>query len=81
MKRKKNRSKETKASTGKELVDKRWNKDTTADSAPVSFVEDTSNKTGVSSRVIHEEIQISKNLTPEIKKQIKGNKHKSNRRY
>jgi len=36
-----------------------------------SFVEDTSKKTGVSSRVIHEEIQISRNLSPEIKKQVK----------
>jgi len=36
-----------------------------------SFVEDTANKTGVSSRVIHEEIQISRNLSPEIKKQVK----------
>jgi ParB family chromosome partitioning protein len=41
---------------------------TSAESALVqSFVADTSDKTGVSSRVIHEEIQIAKNLTPESK--------------
>jgi len=35
-----------------------------ADSTP-SFVQDTASKTGVSTRVIHEEIQLANNLTPE----------------
>lgn len=36
-----------------------------------SFVNDTARKTGVSTRVIHEELQIAKNLTPEAKEIIK----------
>jgi len=36
-----------------------------------SFVEDTANKTGESKRTIETEMQISKNITPEIKQQIK----------
>jgi hypothetical protein len=35
------------------------------------FVGDASSKTGVSSRVIHEEIQIAKNLTPEAKEAVR----------
>jgi len=45
-----------------------------ADSAPTTvktFVEDSSDKVGISTRVIHEEIQISRNLSPEIKAQVK----------
>jgi len=41
-----------------------------AESAP-TFVKDTANKTGSSSRVIHEEIQISKSLAPEVKETIR----------
>jgi hypothetical protein len=46
---------------------------TSADSAPVqkSFVIDTSTKTGFSSRVVHEELQVAKNLTPEAKEAIR----------
>jgi N6-adenosine-specific RNA methylase IME4 len=36
-----------------------------------SFAADTATKTGVSSRVIHEEIQIAKNLTPEVKEVVR----------
>lgn len=36
-----------------------------------SFVEDTANKTGKSSRVIHEDIQIARDITPEVKEVIK----------
>lgn len=36
-----------------------------------SFAEDTSSKTGVSSRVIYEEIQIAENLTPEAEETTK----------
>jgi hypothetical protein len=46
-----------------------------ADSASLeipSFVADTATKTDVSSRVIHEEIQIAKNLTPEAKQAVRA---------
>lgn len=36
-----------------------------------SFVSDTSSKTGVSTRVIHEELQIAKNILPEVQEVIK----------
>jgi len=36
-----------------------------------SFVSDTANKTNISSRVIHEEIQIAKSLSPEAKEAVK----------
>ncbi len=44
---------------------------TSLGSSVKTFVEDTSDKAGISKRVIHEEIQISSNLTPEIKEQVK----------
>jgi ParB family chromosome partitioning protein len=63
---------ETKAAIGAELVNKRWHPDTRAPRAPVlSFVEDTSSKTGISTRVIKEDIQISANLTPEMKEIVR----------
>lgn len=40
-----------------------------AESAP-SFIDDTATKAGVSSRVIHEEIQIARDLTPSAKEVI-----------
>lgn len=57
---------ETKAATGKELADKRWN--ATATVAVVrgkSFVADTAEKTGMAERTIRGKIQIAKGLTPE----------------
>ena len=41
-----------------------------AETAP-TFVQDSSNKTGVSKRVIQEEIQLANNLTEEAKSTIK----------
>ncbi len=38
-----------------------------------TFVDDTAKKTGVSTRVIHEEIQIATNLTPESKERLRFN--------
>lgn len=38
-----------------------------------SFAVDTSTKAGISTRVIHEELQISKNILPEVKEIIKDN--------
>ena len=43
----------------------------TAERTAKSFVDDTSKKAGVSSRVIHEELQIAKNLEPEVKEIIR----------
>lgn len=62
---------ETKATTGKELVRKRW--DTSAESAPVqpSFAQDISAKTGRSERVIQEEVQIARDLSPDVQEVIK----------
>jgi len=64
---------ETKAKIGKELIAKRW--DTTAESATVSkqsFVNNTSQKLDKSERRIREDIQISKNIIPEVKQKIYG---------
>lgn len=64
---------ETKATTGKELVQKRWNtseenslvqKDTGEN---LSFVSDTAEKTGLSKRTIEQSIQIAENLAPDVK--------------
>lgn len=63
---------QTRATAGKELVAKRW--DTTTDSVTVStpsFVADTSNKTGKSQTVIREEIQIAKNIIPQVQEVIR----------
>lgn len=39
----------------------------------LTFVQDTAAKSGISTRVIHEEIQIATNLSPEMKEAIKAN--------
>jgi ParB/RepB/Spo0J family partition protein len=60
---------ETKASIGKELVNKRWH--TTEKISVVSFAEDTAQKLGVTDRTIRHEIQIAKNIDDEVKSIIK----------
>lgn len=43
---------------------------TTITESPKSFIKDTSEKTGISERALHEDIQIAANLTPETKAAI-----------
>ena len=43
-----------------------------AETAVSSFASDTASKTGVSSRVIHEEIQLARDLVPEAKEAIRA---------
>jgi ParB family chromosome partitioning protein len=50
-------------------MNKAIGRNVSAESA-MTFTQDTAAKTGVSSRVIHEEIQIAKNLKPEVKEAI-----------
>lgn len=59
---------ETKALTGKELAEKRWD-NATVESTPArpSFVEDTSQKTGMSKSTIEKELQIANKVIPEAK--------------
>lgn len=64
---------ETKQTVGKELADKRWSKD--ASPEPVvaypNFVDDTAIKTGRGASTIREDIQIAREITPEVKEVIK----------
>ncbi len=63
---------ETKASIGEKLAARRWN--ASADSALAqkpSFAEDTAAKTGKSPRTIHEDLQIARNVVPEVQEIIK----------
>ncbi len=50
----------------------RGNAKTTATVAAVSFVADTAQKTGLKERTIREEIQIAKNIVPEVRDRIRG---------
>lgn len=47
-------------------------KDASADSAVASFAKDTAKKTGRSTRVVHEEVQIARNITPYLKSVLRG---------
>lgn len=64
----------TKATTGKELVNKRWN--TTAPSASVKkppFVIDMAMKMNKSETTVREDLRIAKKIVPEVQKVIKEN--------
>jgi len=63
---------ETKAKIGKELIAKRWDTSDNLTLVKDSFVDDTVNKTGQKKRSIEREIQISKNIIPEVKQKIYG---------
>jgi N6-adenosine-specific RNA methylase IME4/ParB-like chromosome segregation protein Spo0J len=63
---------ETKAGKSQaKAMNKAIGNNVSADSAP-TFVQDTAKKTGASARVIHEELQIAKNIIPEVKEVIKA---------
>ena len=53
--------------TRREATLKQYRNAESAERTTKSFVDETSSKTGVSSRVIHEEIQIAESLPPEVK--------------
>ena len=66
---------ETKQKIGSELIKLRWNKDNTSET--VSFVQDISQKIGLSPRTIEREIQLSRDIGPETKYNayFKGNQY------
>ena len=64
---------QTKAATGVELANKRWNKSDAGDTvSPASFNEDTAKKTNVSPRTIKRGVQIATNIDDEVKAIIKN---------
>lgn len=57
--------------TKREATLKQYRSAESAERQKPAFTEDISKKTGISTRVIHEEIQIAKNLIPEVKAYIR----------